>query len=54
MYANGDLQLLVSHSNTITGVWSVVALRISDPDLWDSLHLALEVLFGALNLAAGI
>jgi hypothetical protein len=55
MYANRDLQLLMSQSNAITGVWkNVVALGISDPDLWDTLDLAWEVLLGALNLAAGV
>jgi hypothetical protein len=48
-----DLQLMMSRASAIVGCWrNMVALGISDPDMWDALDLAYEVLLGAMNLAA--
>lgn len=48
-----DLQLLMGRAAAIVGCWrNIVALGISDPDMWDVLDLAYEVLLGAINLAA--
>jgi hypothetical protein len=49
-----DLQAMMNRAMAIVGCWrNIVALGISDPDMWDVLDLAYEVLLGAINLAAG-
>lgn len=53
--ARGDLQALMGVAGVVSGVWrNVVALGVSDPELWDVLDLAWEVVLGSLNLAAGV
>ena len=47
--------MLMGIAKGISGVWrNVVALGIADPELWDALDLAWEVVLGSLNLAAGV
>jgi hypothetical protein len=42
-------------AGVVSGVWrNVVALGVADPELWDVLDLAWEVVLGSLNLAAGV
>lgn len=49
--ASNNVQTLMSHANHIRELWfNMVALGMQDPDLWDSLDLAYEVVLGALNL----
>lgn len=43
-----SLQVLTAHTCTLTGVWkNICALGISDPQLWDVLDLAYDLLLGA-------
>ncbi len=49
----GSLQALTTHAAHVKEVWQdLVALGLHDPELWDTLDLAWEVVLGALNLAA--
>ncbi|TFK32276.1 hypothetical protein BDQ12DRAFT_739501 [Crucibulum laeve] len=52
--ASSNLQTLMTHAAHIKELWQdMAALGIHEPELWDTLDLAWEVLLGALNLAAG-
>ena len=49
----GSLQALTTHAAHVKELWQdMVALGLHDPELWDTLDLAWEVVLGALNLAA--
>ncbi|KAG6909322.1 hypothetical protein DXG01_001121 [Tephrocybe rancida] len=51
--ASGSPQALTSHAAHVKELWqTVVALGIHDPELWDTIDLAWEVILGAFNLAA--
>ncbi|KAG6847099.1 hypothetical protein H0H93_010093 [Arthromyces matolae] len=51
--ASGNLQTLTSHAAHVKELWqTMVALGIYDPELWDTIDLAWEVILGAFNLAA--
>lgn len=52
--SSGNLQTLMTHATHVKELWQdMVALGIHDPELWDTVDLAWEVILGALNLAAG-
>ncbi|KAG5654140.1 hypothetical protein H0H81_006851 [Sphagnurus paluster] len=52
--ASSNLQTLMTHAGHVKELWqNMAALGLHDPELWDTLDLAWEVLLGALNLAAG-
>jgi hypothetical protein len=52
-HAGSSLQTLTSHAGHVTALWrNTVALGLFDPELWDAMDLAWEVVLGALNLAA--
>jgi len=45
---------LTDVAQNIAAVWrNAVALGIHDPEFWDCLDLAWEVVLGAMNLGAG-
>ncbi|KAI9458528.1 hypothetical protein HD554DRAFT_2029598 [Boletus coccyginus] len=45
---------LTNVAQNIAAVWrNAVALGVHDPDLWDCLDLAWEIVLGAMNLSAG-
>ncbi|KAK7053018.1 hypothetical protein VNI00_004339 [Paramarasmius palmivorus] len=49
-----SLQRLTAHATHVRDVWQdMVALGLNDPELWDTIDLAWEVILHALNLAAG-
>ena len=51
--AGSSLQVLTTHAAHIKELWQdMVALGLCDPELWDTVDLAWEVVLGALNLAA--
>ncbi|KAJ7620144.1 hypothetical protein FB45DRAFT_929545 [Roridomyces roridus] len=51
--AGGSLSALMAHAVHVKELWQdMVALGLYDPELWDMLDLAWEVVLGALNLAA--
>jgi hypothetical protein len=51
--SGSGLQQLTNHAAHITALWrNVAALGLYDPELWDAMDLAWEVVLGALNLAA--
>ncbi|TFK75572.1 hypothetical protein BDN72DRAFT_831850 [Pluteus cervinus] len=51
--AGSNLQLLTTHAAHVKDLWQdMVALGLYDPELWDTLDLAWEIVLGALNLAA--
>ncbi|KAG5643516.1 hypothetical protein DXG03_000708 [Asterophora parasitica] len=51
--ASGNLTTLMTHVAHVKELWqNMVALGVHDPELWDTLDLAWEVILGALNLAA--
>ncbi|KAG5640410.1 hypothetical protein H0H81_012012, partial [Sphagnurus paluster] len=51
--ASSNLQTLMTHAGHVKELWqNMAALGLHDPELWDTLDLAWEVLLGALNLAA--
>jgi hypothetical protein len=51
--ANSSLTNLMTHTAHVKELWQdMVALGLHDPELWDTIDLAWEVLLGALNLAA--
>ncbi|KAJ6625114.1 hypothetical protein B0H10DRAFT_1783365 [Mycena sp. CBHHK59/15] len=51
--AGNSLSALMTHAAHVKELWQdMVALGLHDPELWDALDLAWEVVLGALNLAA--
>ena len=51
--AGSNLQILTTHAAHVKELWQdMVALGLHDPELWDTVDLAWEVVLGALNLAA--
>ncbi|KAF8961868.1 hypothetical protein BDZ97DRAFT_1663695 [Flammula alnicola] len=51
--AGSSLQTLTTHAAHVKELWQdMVALGLHDPELWDTLDLAWEIILGALNLAA--
>lgn len=51
--SGSSLQVLTSHAAHVKELWQdMVALGLHDPELWDAVDLAWEVILGALNLAA--
>ncbi|KAF5384075.1 hypothetical protein D9615_003424 [Tricholomella constricta] len=51
--ASGNLSTLTTHTAHVKELWQdMAALGLHDPELWDTLDLAWEVVLGALNLAA--
>lgn len=51
--AGSSLQILTTHAAHVKELWQdMVALGLYDPELWDTVDLAWEVVLGALNLAA--
>ena len=51
--AGSSLQILTTHAAHVKELWQdMVALGLFDPELWDTVDLAWEVVLGALNLAA--
>lgn len=51
--ASSNLQTLTTHAAHVKELWQdMVALGLHDPELWDTVDLAWEVVLGALNLAA--
>ena len=51
--ANSNLQTLTSHAAHVKELWQdMAALGLYDPELWDTIDLAWEIVLGALNLAA--
>ncbi|KAJ7291487.1 hypothetical protein C8J57DRAFT_976028, partial [Mycena rebaudengoi] len=51
--AGNSLCALMAHAAHVKELWQdMVALGLHDPELWDALDLAWEVVLGALNLAA--
>nr|GAT50062.1 predicted protein [Mycena chlorophos] len=50
--SGGSVQTLMTHTAHVKELWQdVVALGIDDDALWDTVHLAYEIVLGALNLA---
>ena len=51
--AGSSLQILTTHAAHVKELWQdLVALGLYDPELWDTVDLAWEIVLGALNLAA--
>ncbi|KAJ6573036.1 hypothetical protein DFH09DRAFT_1362197 [Mycena vulgaris] len=51
--SSSNLSTLMGHAGHVKELWQdMVALGVYDPELWDALDLAWEVVLGALNLAA--
>ncbi|KAH9474442.1 Clampless protein 1 [Psilocybe cubensis] len=51
--AGGSLQVLTTHAAHVKELWQdMVALGLHDPELWDTIDLAWELILGALNIAA--
>ncbi|KAF8909686.1 hypothetical protein CPB84DRAFT_1673367 [Gymnopilus junonius] len=51
--AGASLQVLTTHAAHVKELWQdMVALGLHDPELWDTVDLAWEIVLGALNLAA--
>ena len=51
--AGASLQAVTTHAAHVKELWQdMVALGFYDPELWDTLDLAWEIILGALNLAA--
>jgi len=51
--AGSSLQALTTHAAHVKELWQdMVALGLHDPELWDTVDLAWEIILGALNLAA--
>lgn len=51
--AGSSLQILTTHAAHVKELWQdMVALGLYDPELWDTVDLAWDVVLGALNLAA--
>jgi len=49
----GDVQRVFGCAGHVKELWQdMVALGLNDPELWDTLDLAWEIVLGALNLAA--
>jgi hypothetical protein len=55
MSAAPGMVALTRVSQNIGAVWkNAVALGVHDPELWNCLDLAWEVILGAMNLGAGV
>ncbi|KIL66105.1 hypothetical protein M378DRAFT_51503, partial [Amanita muscaria Koide BX008] len=51
--ASSNLQTLTAHAAHVKELWQdMAALGLYDPELWDTIDLAWEIVLGALNLAA--
>lgn len=51
--AASNIGALTTHAAHVKELWQdMVALGLHDPELWDAVDLAWEVVLGALNLAA--
>ncbi|RXW20242.1 hypothetical protein EST38_g5617 [Candolleomyces aberdarensis] len=51
--ASSNLATLTTHAAHVKELWQdMVALGLHDPELWDTVDLAWEIVLGALNLAA--
>lgn len=51
--ASSNLTTLTQHAAHVKELWQdMVALGLYDPELWDTVDLAWEVVLGAMNLAA--
>ncbi|RDB17079.1 Clampless protein 1 [Hypsizygus marmoreus] len=51
--ASSNLHTLTTHAAHVKELWqNMAALGLYDPELWDTLDLAWEIVLGALNLAA--
>lgn len=51
--SGSSLQALTTHAAHVKELWQdLVALGLHDPELWDTIDLAWEIVLGALNLAA--
>lgn len=51
--SSSNLATLTTHAAHVKELWQdMVALGLHDPELWDAVDLAWEVILGALNLAA--
>lgn len=51
--SSSSLQNLMVHAAHVKELWQdMAALGLHDPELWDTIDLAWEVILGALNLAA--
>jgi hypothetical protein len=51
--ASSNLRTLTSHAAHVKDLWqTMAALGLYDPELWDTIDLAWEIVLGALNLAA--
>ncbi|KAF8621861.1 hypothetical protein AX15_007452 [Amanita polypyramis BW_CC] len=51
--ASSNLQTLTSHAAHVKELWQdMAALGLFDPELWDTIDLAWEIVLGALNIAA--
>ncbi|KAJ7074702.1 hypothetical protein C8F01DRAFT_33582 [Mycena amicta] len=50
--SGGSVQALMTHTAHVKELWQdMVALGVDDDALWDTVHLAYEIVLGALNLA---
>jgi len=51
--ASSNLRTLTTHAAHVKDLWqTMAALGLYDPELWDTIDLAWEIVLGALNLAA--
>jgi len=51
--SNGNLQTITGHAAHVKEIWQdMVSLGLYDPELWDAIDLAWEIILGALNLGA--
>lgn len=51
--ASSNLHTLTTHAAHVKELWqNMAALGLHDPELWDTIDLAWEIVLGALNLAA--
>jgi len=52
-HSGGNLSTLMGLTARVKDLWQdLVSLGLYEPELWDTLDLAWEILLGALNLAA--
>lgn len=51
--SSGNLQTVTGHASHVKEMWQdMVSLGLYDPELWDAIDLAWEIVLGALNLGA--
>jgi hypothetical protein len=51
--ASSNLQALTAHAAHVKELWQdMAALGLYNPELWDTIDLAWEIVLGALNIAA--